>query len=104
MRNKNKGESMEEKDDKKVLDDGLNILNAIISTTFTRHNDLTEKEFLERLKAENSGLNEEQLVRVAMFNMFVEFTKEILRLQQKTNLMAQTMEVVLKEKENGKKD
>ena len=104
MRNKNKGESMEEKDDKKVLDDGLNILNAIISTTFTRHNDLTEKEFLERLKAENSGLNEKQLVRVAMFNMFVEFTKEILRLQQKTNLMAQTMEVVLKEKENGKKD
>ena len=47
---------MEGKDSKKVLNDGLNILNAIISTTFTRHNDLTEQEFKERLKAEKKQI------------------------------------------------
>lgn len=97
---------MEGKDSKKVLNDGLNILNAIISTTFTRHNDLTEQEFKERLKAEKSKLNEEQLIRVGMFNIVVELTKEVFRLQQKTNLTAETIKLLLdnEEKENGKKE
>ena len=41
-----------------------------------------------------------------MFNIVVELTKEVFRLQQKTNLTAETIKLLLdnEEKENGKKE
>jgi len=81
------------------LQGGLGILNTIINETFCRHNDLTEEEYKENLKAENSEFDEARLIRVGMYNILVELIKEVFRLQQKTNLTAGTIQLFLNEKE-----
>jgi hypothetical protein len=91
-------------DEKEKLKNGMNVLNTIINETFCRHNDLTEEEYKERLKAKDSEFTEEQLVMVGLYNIMIELTKEVFRLQQKTNLTAGTIKLFLdeKEKQGGK--
>ena len=40
-------------EEEKILKDGFSILNSMISATFTRYNDLTEEEFLGKVKSIN---------------------------------------------------
>jgi hypothetical protein len=82
------------------LENGLGVLNTIINETFCRHNDLTEEEYKEKLNAKESEFDETRLIRVGMYNILIELTKEVFRLQQKTNLTAGTIQLFLKEKEN----
>lgn len=86
------------------LEKGLNVLNTIINETFCRHNELTDEEYKEKLKIKDADISEDRIVKVGIYNVLVELTKEVFRLQQKTNLTAGTIQLFLdeKEKKNGK--
>ena len=88
--------------EEKILKDGFSILNSMISATFTRYNDLTEEEFLERLKV-SPELSEDRVVKSGIYNILMELTKEIFRLQQKTDLSHGMIKLHLEEKQNEQK-
>lgn len=93
---------MEENKELDNLAKGKNVLNAIISGTFTRHNELSESEYLERLGVKEA-ISEDRIVKIGIYNILMEMTKEIFRLQQKTNLSAGMVRLHLEEnKEDGK--
>ncbi len=86
----------------KERDAGMNLLNSIINETFCRHNDLTEEEYKAKLNATESKLTEDELVKTGLYNVMVELTKQVFKLQQKTNIMVGTLQIALKEKQNGR--
>ncbi len=75
----------------------------MISATFTRYNDLTEEEFLEKLKVSNE-LSEDRVIKSGIYNILMELTKEMFRLQQRTNLSHSMIKLHLEEKQNEQKN
>jgi hypothetical protein len=59
-----------------------NLLNYIIGTTFARHSKLSEEEFLKEIGFENSGKTEDEAIRIAMFNVLVATTNELIKAKQ----------------------
>ena len=57
---------------------GDNLMNMIIAKTFSRHSKMTEEEFLKDIGFAGSGKTEEQAVRIAVMNVLVETTKQLL--------------------------
>lgn len=56
-----------------------NLVNYIIASTFARHSKLSEEEFLKEIGFENSGKNEDEAVKIAMFNVLVATTNELFK-------------------------
>lgn len=56
-----------------------NLLNYIIATTFARHSSLSEEEFLKEIGFDGSGKTEDEAIRIAMFNILVATTNELLK-------------------------
>ena len=56
-----------------------NLLKYIISTTFGRHSQLSEEEYLKEIGFEETGKNESEAVRFAIFNVLTELTSEVLK-------------------------
>ena len=75
----------------------------MISATFTRYNDLTEEEFLEKLKV-STELSEDRVIKSGIYNILMELTKEMFRLQQRTNLSHSMIKLHLEEKQNEQKN
>ena len=90
-------------DTKQEFNEGMNLLNSIINETFCRYNDLDKQEFKEKLKLADSTLSENKLVKMGIYDIMVELIKQTMKLEQKTNIMVGTMQIALKEKENGRK-
>ena len=90
-------------DTKQEFNKGMNLLNSIINETFCRYNDLDKQEFKEKLKLADSTLSENKLVKMGIYDIMVELIKQTMKLEQKTNIMVGTMQIALKEKENGRK-
>lgn len=73
------------------------ILNTIISETFTRHNDLTEEEFLKEIEVE--GLTEEIAVKNGFYNILLDTTKVMFDIKFKVGLLIETLKTLKKEHE-----
>lgn len=63
-----------------------NLMNAIISKTFTRHAELNEKDYLKAIGFEKTNKTEEEAVNIAMFNVMAEATKVLLKLEGNFNI------------------
>jgi hypothetical protein len=63
-----------------------NLLNYIIGTTFARHSKLSEEEFLKEIGFENSGKTEDEAIRIAMFNVLVATTNELIKAKQSVKM------------------
>lgn len=86
---------------------GNNLMNLIIAETFARHSKLTEKEYLERLGLDKSGKPEEEVLRIAKFNVMLEITKNLFQLKNRFNMATEIIktmvidEKITKEEEKG---
>lgn len=69
-----------------IVDKGRAVLNTIISETYARHNDLTEKEYVKLLSGKNRRISEDKLVKVGMYNIFVEQAKVLMAIQESIKL------------------
>lgn len=70
---------MEEKETKQYEEKGSDLLNLIISKTFSRHSQLTEEEFLKEIGFEDSGKTENEALRIAFMNVLVASTAELIK-------------------------
>ena len=75
-----------------------NLVNYIIASTFARHSKLSEEEFLKEIGFDKSGKSEEDAVRIAMFNVLVATTNELLRAKQSIKMAHALMKTCLIEK------
>lgn len=75
----------EPKTEKKSLT-GNKMLDLIIAKTYSRHNDLSESEFLEAIGFKDSGKTEEEAVRIAMMNVIVAMTKVLIECKGTLNI------------------
>ena len=72
-----------------------NLLNYIIGSTFARHSKLNEEEFLKEIGFENSGKNEDEAIRIAMFNVLVATTNELIKAKQSIKMAHSLMKTCL---------
>lgn len=75
-----------------------NLVNYIIASTFARHSKLSEEEFLKEIGFEETGKNEDEAVRVAMFNVLTALTNELLKARQSIKMAHSLMETCLIDK------
>lgn len=84
-----------------------NLVNYIIASTFARHSKLSEEEFLKEIGFEETGKNEDEAVRVAMFNVLTALTNELLKARQSIKMAHSLMKTclidqkIVKEEEKG---
>lgn len=64
----------------------INLMNLIVAETFSRHSNLSEKEYLKKIGFDKSGKTESEAVKIATFNVMVEIAKTILDLEGKFNM------------------
>lgn len=60
---------------------GTSILYKIITTTYARHQDLTEEEFLKEIGFEGSGKTEDEAIRIGLCNLLIETTKQLFEIR-----------------------
>lgn len=91
---------MEEKKEKTVEErvaeqQANNLMNFIIAKTFSRHSRMSEEEFLKEIGFEGSGKNEEEAVKIAMFNVITETMNQLLRAKQSLKMGVSLMKLYL---------
>lgn len=72
-----------------------NLVNYIVSTTFARHSKLSEKEFLKEIGFEETGKNEQEAVRIAIFNVLTATTNELLKAKNSIKMAHSLMRTCL---------
>lgn len=72
-----------------------NLVNYIIGSTFSRHSQLSEDEFLKEIGFENSGKTEDEAIRIAVFNVLVATTNELLKAKQSIKMAHSLMKTCL---------
>ena len=72
-----------------------NLVNYIIGSTFSRHSQLSEDEFLNEIGFENSGKTEDEAIRIAVFNVLVATTNELLKAKQSIKMVHSLMKTCL---------
>lgn len=72
-----------------------NLLNYIIGSTFARHSQLTEEEFLKEIGFENSGKTEDEAIRIGIFNVLVATTSELIKAKQSIEMAHSLMKTCL---------
>ena len=72
-----------------------NLLNYIIGSTFARHSKLSEEEFLKEIGFENSGKTEDEAIRIAIFNVLVATTNELLKAKNSIKMAHSLMKTCL---------
>lgn len=75
--------------------EGNAIMNMIIGKTFARHSQLTEEEFLKEIGFEDSGKTEDEAIRIAVFNLLVATTSELLRAKDSIKMATALMKLYL---------
>ena len=75
--------------------EGNAIMNMIIGKTFARHSQLTEEEFLKEIGFEDSGKTEDEAIRIAVFNLLVATTNELLRARESIKMTTALMKLYL---------
>ena len=90
-----KKEKKEQKLEEK-MNTASKILNMIIAKTYSRHSKLTEEEFLKEIGFENAGKTEDEAIRIAIFNLLVETTRELFRAKDAFNYASAILSLYLK--------
>ena len=57
--------------------DADNLLSFIIAKTYARHSEMSEEEFLKDIGFADSGKTEDEAIRIGIFNVLVETTKQL---------------------------
>jgi hypothetical protein len=84
-----------------------NLVNYLVATTFARHSQLSEEEFLEEIGFAGSGKTEEEAIRIAIFNVLVASMNEFLKARQGIKMVHSLIktclvdEKITKEEEKG---
>lgn len=86
-----KTENVEERVDK-----ANKILNMIVAKTYARHSKLTEEEFLKEIGFENSGKTEDEAVRIAIYNLLIETTRELFKAKEAFSYASAILSLYLK--------
>lgn len=73
-----------------------NLMNYMITKTFSRHSKMTEEEFLKEIGFEGSGKTEDEAIRIAIFNVLTESMKQFIMAKQSLDISYKTMEMLLK--------
>ncbi|MBQ2636348.1 MAG: hypothetical protein IJG09_06590 [Methanobrevibacter sp.] len=58
---------------------GNNLLNFIIAKTYVRHSKMDEKEFLKEIGFEGTDKSEDEAIRIAKMNVYVETTNQLIK-------------------------
>lgn len=75
-----------------------NLLNYIISSTFARHANMSEEEFLKEIGFANSGKSEDEAIRIAIMNVLTATTKELIQTRQDIRTTNALLKSILEEK------
>lgn len=75
--------------------EGQAIMNMIIGKTFARHAQLTDEEYLKEIGFENSGKTEDEAIRIAILNVLVATTSELLRAKDSFKMASALMKLYL---------
>lgn len=81
---------------------GGNLLSAIIAKTYARHAGQSEEEFLESIGFKDSGKTESEAVRIALYNVLIEATKQLIQAENTIKSISGVMRLALESKENKK--
>lgn len=99
---------MEEKkktaEERAMAHEGQAIMDMIIGKTFARHSNLTEEEFLKEIGFDESGKTEEEAVRIAILNLLVATTGELLRAKDAFKMASSLMKLYLNEESIEKEE
>ena len=76
-----------------------NLLSYIIASTFARHAKMSEEEFLKDIGFEDSGKTEDEAIRISIFNVLVEATKELLMSKQSFKTTSELIKLCLNDEE-----
>ena len=71
------------------------LLNSMVDLTLTRHCKTQEEEFLKEIGFENSGKTEDEAIRIAMFNVLVATTNELIKAKQSIKMAHSLMKTCL---------
>lgn len=71
------------------------MLNLMVSSTFARHADLNEEEYLNKIGFKDKGIGEDKAVRVALFNGVIELAKLTLDINSKLKMCNKIMQVFM---------
>ena len=55
------------------------LLDKICTATFTRHANLSEKEFLKEIGFEGTDKSEDEAIRIAKMNVYIETTNQLIK-------------------------
>lgn len=72
-----------------------NLLNYIIASTFARHSKMSEEEFLEDIGFNESGKTEDEAIRISIFNVLVETTKQLIMAKQSFKITSELIKTCL---------
>ena len=75
--------------------DADNLLNCIISSTFSRHSKLSEEEFLKEIGFAETGKTEAEAVRISIFNVLTATTNELLKARNSIKMVHSLMKTCL---------
>ncbi|MEG1582232.1 MAG: hypothetical protein RR334_03685, partial [Clostridia bacterium] len=81
-----------------------NLLNLIVAETFVRHSKLTEGEYLKKIGFDKTNKTEDEAVRISMFNVLLETTKELIKAKGIFNMANNLMKVYLLDQGIEEKD
>lgn len=79
------------------MDQANKLLNMIVAKTYARHAKLTEEEFLKEIGFEGSGKTENEAIRIAIFNLLVETTKELFKAKEAFTYASAILSLYLKD-------
>lgn len=83
-----------------------NLLNFIIAKTYSRHANLSEKDFLAEIGFGGSDKTEDEAIRIAKANTIIEITRQIFAIRKNLEtahgiILTQVAEKTKKEQLNG---
>lgn len=74
---------------------GEQLLNAIITKTYSRHALMSETEFLEEIGFGESGKSEDEAVRIAVSNLLIEMTSTLFKIKNSINYVNEMLKIYL---------
>ena len=86
-----------ENEEQKFRKRSKDVVDGIIGQTYSRHSQLTEKDFLEKIGFKDFDGGEDKAVNIAIYNSLVELTKQYFKLEGKIKVMTEYLERVFKQ-------
>jgi len=80
------------------------ILNMIVAKTYARHSKLSEDEFLKEIGFEKSGKTEDEAIRIAIYNLLIETTRELFKAKTAFTYASSVLSLFLKGEETKKEE